>query len=364
MTGKSNGDLGQARLPVSAVSALRQESDYGVFRSSIEGRFLEVSPTLVRILGYQSEAELLALDLARDVYFEPTARSQLIANAHTRISVAELVWKQKNGRPLIVRVSAYAIRDDQNRVVGFEGYVEDITAEKQMEESLRQERSMLEQLLEMHEQERQLTAYEIHDGLTQQLAGAILQMQAYCRRLTEKPNEAQKEFDRGMALLAQSMAEARRLISGLRPPILDESGVVAAIEHLVWEIRSQCDLDIEFHADVEFDRLTPPLETTIYRVVHEGLTNACRHSKSTQVVVHIVQQGEGLCLEIRDWGVGFDQNGITAGRGLQQILQRVRIFRGHLDIQSLPGKGTCIAVELPLIEAIVREEDSKSTWKP
>lgn len=459
-------------------SGLSPESDYGLFRSSSEGRFLWVNSRLVQILGYESEAELLAADMARDVYVTPMERFQVVGDAQGRIKVVELIWKRKDRTPLIVRVSVYAIRDEHGQIVAFEGYVEDITAQKRMheilrqtneelqaiydgmvdgmllgdaetrrfvganaaisqilgysqaelltmgledicfpehvplaiaaydamakgqqrcvsnircrkkdgspiyldiscnsliyrghhtligffrdvterreaEESLEQERCVLKQLLEMHEQERRLIAYEIHDGLTQHLAGAILQMQAYRRRSRENPDEAQKEFDRGMDLLSQSMAEARRVISGLRPPILDESGVVAAIEHLVWDARFQGDMDIEFHADVEFERLVPPLESTIYRLVHEGLINARRHSKSDKVVIKLFQQGERLCLEIRDWGIGFDVDQMVHCRGLQSIFQRVRLFSGQVDIQSGAGKGTCIVVELPLTEDLL-----------
>ena len=86
-----------------------------------------------------------------------------------------------------------------------------------------------------------------------------------------------------MTMLRQGHFEARRLISGVRPPILDESGVVAAVAHLVNEQRRQKGPTIEFLSKVEFDRLAPILENAIYRIVQEGLANACRHSKSQTV---------------------------------------------------------------------------------
>ena len=109
-----------------------------------------------------------------------------------------------------------------------------------------------------------------------------------------------------MTMLRQGHLEARRLISGVRPPILDESGIVAAIAHLVSEERRQKGPKIEFHSDVAFDRLVPILENAIYRIVQEGLTNACRHSKSPRVRIELVaarrhaqDQGAGLGTGLR-----------------------------------------------------------------
>lgn len=88
-------------------------------------------------------------------------------------------------------------------------------------------------MLRASDHERQLIAYDIHDGLAQQLAGAIMQFQTYGHLKRTRPKEAAKAFDAGTTMLHQGHSEARRLISGVRPPILDESGVVAAIAHLV-----------------------------------------------------------------------------------------------------------------------------------
>lgn len=210
-------------------------------------------------------------------------------------------------------------------------------------------RSELRQLLELQEKERQMFANEIHDGLTQQLAGAIMLMQAYQRHLPEKPDEAQEEFDKGLELLGQAMAESRRLMSRLRPPVLDDSGVVTAIENLVWEARAKGDVVIEFHNDVEFDRFAAPLENVVYRIVQEGLANAQRHSQSDRVLIKLSQQGDCLCLEVRDWGVGFDPTALAEARGLYGVCQRTRIFGGQARVESSPGQGTCIHVELPIL---------------
>jgi signal transduction histidine kinase len=144
--------------------------------------------------------------------------------------------------------------------------------------------------------------------------------------------------------------ETRRLIGGLRPPVLDESGVVAAIENLVYEAREPGGPKIEFASDVQFDRLEPTLENAVFRIVQECLTNACRYSKSERIVVCLGQKNGHLCIEVRDWGAGFDPRAVRGPHyGLRGIRERARLLGGRAVIRSAPGKGTRVLVELPLV---------------
>jgi PAS domain S-box-containing protein len=217
------------------------------------------------------------------------------------------------------------------------------------EEALRREHITLQLLLQSSDHERQLIAYEIHDGLAQQLTGAIMQLQSYEHLKKTKPKVAEKSFAAGLDMLRQGHVEARRLISGVRPPILDESGIIAAISHLVHEHESRAGPNIEFHSKVEFKRLDPALENAIYRIVQEGTTNACTHSKSDKVRIDLTQHGDALKIEVRDWGIGFDVDEAKQGSfGLEGIRQRARLLGGRFKLQSTPGKGSRLLVELPL----------------
>jgi signal transduction histidine kinase len=93
------------------------------------------------------------------------------------------------------------------------------------------------------------------------------------------------------------------------------------------------------------------LENAAYRIVQESLANACRHSKSNRVRVSLLQRGDRVRIEIRDWGAGFDPQTVQANRfGLEGIRQRARLLGGKCSIRSAPGKGTRITVELPVVE--------------
>ena len=226
----------------------------------------------------------------------------------------------------------------------------EILRRKRAEEALQREQRTLKHLLQASDHERQLIAYEIHDDLAQQLAGAIMQFETYSHLKEAKSGEAAKVFAAGMSVLRQANSEVRRLVAGVKPPILDDEGVLAAIGHLVHEQQFRNGTKIEFHSEVQFDRLVPILENAIYRIIQEGLANACQHSNSQKVEVELVQYDDHLRIGIQDWGMGFDPGTIQDGHfGLEGIRQRARLLGGNTTVESTPGHGTSITVELPVL---------------
>ncbi len=150
----------------------------------------------------------------------------------------------------------------------------DVTGQRLASEGVKKEQQLLRRLLDIHEQERQLIAYEIHDGFAQQLAGALFRLQAFRETFARNPAEAWKGFDSGVHLVCRAIDETRRLISGLRPPVLDEFGVIEAVQNLVYEQNRAGGPEIEFEQDMAGERFPPPLENAIFRIVQESLTNA------------------------------------------------------------------------------------------
>jgi signal transduction histidine kinase len=214
---------------------------------------------------------------------------------------------------------------------------------------IQNERQLVAELLDLQERDRKLLAYEIHDGFVQKATAALMHLQAYRAMPERRPEEAWSTFDSGVRSLAEAVDEARRLMAGLRPPVLDEAGVVAAIEYLTHEELGREGPAIEFCHDVRFDRLPPLLETTLFRAAQEGLTNASRHSRSEKVRVSLVQVGDCVRLEVQDWGTGFDLETIDKTRfGIRSIQERGRLLGGEATIESSPGWGTRVIVELPL----------------
>jgi signal transduction histidine kinase len=237
----------------------------------------------------------------------------------------------------------------------------------QVEQSLRCERRTLRRLLWSSENERRWVSYEIHDGLAQHLAAAIMHLQVFETqrgsqgRHRQSPLAADEAYKKGMTLLRQSFHDARQLIGRLRPPVLDEQGIEAAIAQLIQACQGPGAPQIEFRSDIASGRLDPTLENAIYRIAQEALANACKHSKSKRVRIWLGQQGpeDDRCVRmaILDWGVGFDPGKPTQGHfGLEGIRQRARLLGGRATIESSPGRGTRILVELPGIDRIAEDD--------
>ena len=221
------------------------------------------------------------------------------------------------------------------------------------EEALQKQNCLLKELLDLQDQDRKLLACEIHDGLTQKIAGALLRLQAFGEQWDSGRPEAQTTFHTALQLLDGCMHEARKLISGLQPPILSELGVVAAVNCLIGQTQEGEGPDIEFIHGVQFDRLASPLEMAIFRIVQEAVTNVCRHSQSKKASVKLVEHDGCVRIEIQDWGIGFDQQQVAEYRfGLRGIRERTELLGGQATIDSAPGKGTRITVELPLKSTI------------
>jgi PAS domain S-box-containing protein len=322
----------------------------GLLISDVETKqFVRANAAICRMLGY-SEEELLSMSV-RDIH--PAADLPAILEAFQALAEGRLGMAQdfpvlrRDRTVFFVNISTSGIvYDGRPCLIGF---FRDITERKQAQEALQQQHRTLKHLLQSSDHERQIIAYDIHDGLAQQLAGAIMQFQIFEHAKETNPEQAAKAYQGGVALLRQGYSEARRIISGVRPPILDESGVIAAVAHLVHDPNVDRGPKIDFHSRTEFDRLPSILENAIYRIVQEGLVNARKHSKSPKVRVSLVQRGDRVRIEIRDWGIGFDPQAVKKNRfGLAGIRERARLLGGRCGIQSALGEGTSIVVELPL----------------
>ena len=172
-------------------------------------------------------------------------------------------------------------------------------------------------------------------------------------------------FDEAVRLLREATAETRRLISGLRPPILDESGIVAAIEYLISEQRQQGGPEIEFVHPADVDRLAAPLEGAVFRIVQECLTNACRYSQSAEGARRIEGWRRTACtIEVQDWGIGFDAAEVEGGHiGLQGIRQRAQLLGGAAAIEAGAGQGNPHPRGTPLSSAAGKRKRCRTDFR-
>ncbi len=217
-------------------------------------------------------------------------------------------------------------------------------AEESREEQLRH----AEDLLRWHVLERRLIAYELHDGLVQEITAAQLHLQSLLETGEVAAGASRAQLELVLGQIRRAVDEARRFIGGLRPLLLEEAGVVRAVERLIADQPPGGPaMILEVHG--QFDRLEPHLETTIFRVVQEAVANVRRHSRSDRAEVLLSQSGQRISVEVRDWGVGFDPAVVKeTSFGLRGIRERARLLRGRALVESALGKGTRVLVDLPL----------------
>lgn len=313
---------------------------------------LDANPEFVRLTGRQTLDEIRGHNVLE--WTTPRDRDRAIVEIQKCLSrlharQVEIGHLQPDGTILPVDINATCIDTREGRRIV--GLCRDITERHQARQALERERQTLWHMLQASDHERQVIAYEIHDGLTQLLTGAMMQYQAYEHLKDGQPDKAAMAYAMGGEMLQMAHAEARRLISGVRPPVLDEAGLETAIAHLVHDRRAAREPKVEYQSDVEFDRLPRILENALYRIAQEALANACKHSGTQRVAVQLTQNAATIRLQVEDWGDGFDPATVPEGHfGLEGIRERVRLLGGQLQIDSAPGRGTRLRVEVPLLE--------------
>jgi PAS domain S-box-containing protein len=249
---------------------------------------------------------------------------------------------------------AFPIVNEKGEVYRIAGLAQDITKRKLAEEKLKREERLSRRLLDLQERERQLLAHDIHDGFVQDVTGAKMLLEGLRHRIENRGTYRPEELRVIEDLLSKAIREGRRLIGDLRPLIIDEEGVIEAINYLVAENCSKGSVAIAFEQKVKFQRLPPLLEGTIFRIVQEALTNIRRHSKATQAAIRLDERDGTLRIEVRDNGIGFDPAKLPEDRfGVRGIAERARLFGGTARIESIPGRGTRIYVKLPIGEATI-----------
>ena len=216
------------------------------------------------------------------------------------------------------------------------------------------ERALLHRSLELHERDRQLLAFEIHDGIVQDMSAVVMLLESAARQATFGTPAAQELFERAVRTQRESVAGARQLIRGLIPVVLDQAGFVASLQKLTQRFATEQAMQVTLQTNVQLTHLAPAFEMIILRIVQEALNNVWRHSSADRAEVTVTQQADQLLLTISDAGTGFDPAQIKTTRyGLTGMKERARLLGGSTQIDSAPDQGTRVNVVLPLAQAVM-----------
>jgi PAS domain S-box-containing protein len=213
-------------------------------------------------------------------------------------------------------------------------------------------RELLGKLVVAQEEERRRVAYEVHDGLAQMIVAVQQHLQAFAKQHSPDDQRGRESLAWNLALIQQTVEEARRVIAGLRPTALNDFGLAAALRLQVENLRSE-GWEISYNEKLGGERLSATLETALYRIVQEALTNVRKHADTTRVSLSIGRLGQEVRLMVRDRGRGFSTTEmVRAGGpgervGISGMQERVALLGGTFEVLSRPGSGTLIVARVP-----------------
>jgi PAS domain S-box-containing protein len=260
----------------------------------------------------------------------------------------------KNGKVIYCEWYNSVLRDDHGNVVTILSLTQDVTerkeAEKKLNTSYEQIRSLSEHLTNVREEERKHIAREIHDELGQELTVLKMDVGSLVKKLPLADDIMRKRLGSFSGLIDNIVRAVRRIASELRPSLLDDLGLPAAIAWHLEEFEKRSGVRAHFSEPKDEWILPDPVKINLFRIAQEATTNIGRHSKATEVHVNLERNDHSISLRVFDNGVGFNAETIWKGNtlGILGMRERASIAGGKLEIKTAPGNGTEILVSVPL----------------
>ena len=216
-----------------------------------------------------------------------------------------------------------------------------------------EQQQTLEKVILTQELERRRWALAIHDGITQSLGNINYRLQAYRKLVAKDTQEAQQDLNEIQECVLEAIAECRGMIDELRPPILDDVGLVPAIGRYLDRIGREDSCHVTFKVEGAIPRLSPEIETSLYRIIQEASLNVRKHARATELKVTLSSRGNRLVAEVADNGRGFDVEAVDAEEdnwGLIGMRGRAKVIGVPLQINSTPGQGTSVHLEVLMLD--------------
>jgi signal transduction histidine kinase len=290
--------------------------------------------------------ELAALDVPTLEDGVPPA-SVLCAPLSTRMGVIGFLE--------IYTAAAYAFSGDEVFLLSvLATEVATAVENSQLYENLREKEGRLtllaHKLIHSQEEERRRIARDMHDGLAQMIVSAFQLLQAHAYTLREGTDR--QPLDRGLAMLAECIDESRKVIFDLRPSTLDDFGLVLALRQYLSTLATEMNWQARFSHVGRLGTFSPAMETAVFRLVQEALTNVRKHARTRVLLVRLACKRGALVISVRDWGCGFNAREAATHRnghfGLTGMRERVSLLNGDFHLRSRPGAGTLVRITIPM----------------
>jgi len=334
----------------------------GIFQTTRDGKYVEVNPALARMYGYDSPEDLIAAitNIASQLYVDPGRRDEFVRLMQEQEEVTgfEALVYRKDGSFIWISENVRTRRDPAGVLVGYEGTVEHITERKLAEARLRttldEVRTLSGRLTKVQEGERTRIARELHDELGVGLTCLKIDLSRLHTMVSEGAGAGarKKAGDKIRSMVEQidtTIASVQRLVTELRPAILDDLGLVAAVEWQCQDFQKRTGIPCICVTSADDIAMEPERATALFRICQEALTNTARHAQATAVTIKLESRSNSLQLVVADNGVGIPDAKLSNRQslGLIGMKERVALFGGEITIQGHPGKGTTVTACLP-----------------
>jgi signal transduction histidine kinase len=266
----------------------------------------------------------------------------------------ELRLKKKAGIPLWLRLDGAAVVAPGGKLTRMRVAASDITDRKRSEEALRASEKRFQDLtstlLKIQEMERKAIANEIHDGLLSDLAAVSFSLEGKILPLEKTNHPLAPDLRKVFNIHKGTMSEARRIMNRLRPSLLDDLGLIPAMNAFCREfqmIYPHIQLNCKF--EVLEEEISEAIKVVIFRVAQEAMINSVRHGRGTSVKISLAKASDRIEFMVQDNGQGFDLENTQKGIGLESMRERVEISGGIFKIESVIGAGTTIRASWPKV---------------
>lgn len=356
-------DIHQQQLALQTLQAseekyrtLFENMDLGVMEVDIDERVLYANPAFERISGYMLDE--LKGQVASRVLLSPqadqekkTIREQERIRKKGKESVYEINLTRKTGEIATVIISGAPIFDIEGKVKGSVGIHWDVTRIRSMEQELleeriSQEKHILEAKLQAEEEQRSQIGRDLHDGVGQMLA----YMSLFLNMIKAKAEYDPADITQLEKTIKQTLEQVRTLSRTLAPPAIRDLGLRDSVVELVnsYGILTKPVFKLRVYPQRDDEQLTLDKKIVVFRVLQELLNNTFKYAGADTISIHLYFSDDQFFMEYADDGKGFDITKIQKGVGLDSMRSRIGFYKGHIDIQSSPGKGTKTLIQLPI----------------
>jgi PAS domain S-box-containing protein len=331
---------------------LSERASDAMWLQDVQGRFLDGNEAFEKLTGFTVK-EMTGVHLGPFLSQESLARArevrQHLIKGESFDQPYEQVFFVKGGGTKPVQMSTNALVVD-DEFIGFEHVARDMTREKEFEENVR---AYIQQITMAQEDERKRVSRDLHDDVSPEILVLIKKLDALSDRSRLKVSDVRNSIKEVRGQAEKALEALRRTAQGLRPRIIDDLGLVAAVEWIAEEMEQEEHCTVEVSSSGMDREPSPEVQIVLFRITQEALNNIRKHARADKVTITITGQPDTISMEIADNGKGFTvpvhvEDTVRDGHlGLMGMDERARLLNGTLEISSAPGTGTRIRARLP-----------------